>query len=184
MENNERSFVMYTNYLNPLEALNMEQRGKLFTAILCYVAGKPFPELDTLSNIAFSFIAGQIDRDYAKWEEVKRKRIEAGRKRGKARQGGTALNSVQQCSTRKDLLSSVEQEKTCSTAGTVNVDVNVNDNVNVNEDVNVNMGDTPGGSRRDSPPAAPAPPEKTTTETEQEETEVDRSIPAYVRNVW
>ena len=34
----------------------MEQRGKLFTAILCYAAGEEIPELDAAADMAFSFI--------------------------------------------------------------------------------------------------------------------------------
>ncbi len=44
----------------------MEQRGKLFTAILACAAGEGIPDLDPLTDMAFSFISAQIERDMVK----------------------------------------------------------------------------------------------------------------------
>ena len=62
----------------------MEQRGALFTAILSRAAGEDIPELDSITAIAFSFISSQLDRDFAKWEDTRAKRVAAGREGGKA----------------------------------------------------------------------------------------------------
>lgn len=62
----------------------MEQRGALFTAILSRAAGEEVPELDSITAMAFSFISSQLDRDFAKWEDVRAKRVAAGREGGKA----------------------------------------------------------------------------------------------------
>ena len=79
----KNSFVMYTEYLKHIQKMDMEQRGKLFTAILCYVAGEEMPELDAAADMAFSFIQDRIDRDNAAYVEKCRKRSEAGKLGGR-----------------------------------------------------------------------------------------------------
>ena len=74
---------MYTEYLKHIQKMDMEQRGKLFTAILCYVAGEEMPELDAAADMAFSFIQDRIDRDNAAYVEKCRKRSEAGKLGGR-----------------------------------------------------------------------------------------------------
>lgn len=61
----------------------MEQRGKLFTAILCYAAGEGIPELDAAADMAFSFIQDRMDRDNAAYMEKCEKRREAGKLGGR-----------------------------------------------------------------------------------------------------
>ena len=77
------SFVMYTEYLDHLELMSMEQRGVLFTALLKYAAGDELPEMDGAVKMAFSFIKNRIDRDTEKYNEVCRKRSEAGKAGGR-----------------------------------------------------------------------------------------------------
>ena len=82
----KESFVLYTQYLENVELLNMEQRGVLFTAILLYTSGQPVPEFKNDSvKIAFSFIRAQIDRDAEKYNQIRAKRSEAGKKGGRPR---------------------------------------------------------------------------------------------------
>ena len=64
----KNSFVLYTKYLKQIQRLNMEQRGELFTAILCYASGEELPELDPAADMAFGFIQDQLDKDYASYE--------------------------------------------------------------------------------------------------------------------
>lgn len=61
----------------------MEQRGKLFTAILCYAAGEEIPELDAAADMAFSFIQDRMDRDNAAYMQKCEKRREAGKLGGR-----------------------------------------------------------------------------------------------------
>lgn len=49
--------------------MSMDQRGELFTAILCYAAGESVPELDAAADMAFSFIRERMDRDNAAYME-------------------------------------------------------------------------------------------------------------------
>lgn len=77
------SFVMYTKYLRNIQKLTMEQRGLLFTAILSYASDHEIPELDAATDMAFSFIQEQMDRDYEAYLEKCRKRSEAGKLGGR-----------------------------------------------------------------------------------------------------
>ena len=77
------SFVLYTDYIDQVELLSMEQRGLLLSAIMCYAAGKELPELDGMVTMAFSFIRKQIDRDNEKYQEKVEKCREAGKLGGR-----------------------------------------------------------------------------------------------------
>lgn len=79
----KNSFVLYTKYLKQIQRLNMEQRGELFTAILCYASGEELPELDPAADMAFSFIQDQMDKDSASYEAKCEKRREAGKLGGR-----------------------------------------------------------------------------------------------------
>lgn len=81
----KKSFVLYTDYAAQLELLNMEQRGRLFTAVLNHVLGDDLPDLDGVTMMAFSFIRSQLDRDIEKYNETCEIRKEAGRKGGLAK---------------------------------------------------------------------------------------------------
>ena len=77
------SFVLYIEYLKHIQKLSMEQRGELFTAILCYASGESIPELDAAADMAFSFIRERMDRDSAAYMEKVEKRREAGKLGGR-----------------------------------------------------------------------------------------------------
>ena len=68
--------------------MSMEQRGELFTAILCYAAGESVPELDAAADMAFSFIRERMDRDNAAYMEKVEKRREAGKLGGRPKANG------------------------------------------------------------------------------------------------
>lgn len=82
------SFVLYIEYLKHIQKLSMEQRGELFTAILCYAAGDEVPELDAAADMAFSFIRERMDRDSAAYMEKVEKRREAGKLGGRPKANG------------------------------------------------------------------------------------------------
>ena len=63
--------------------MSMEQRGELFTAILCYAAGESVPELDPVTDMIFGVIQERIDRDTALYLEKVEKRREAGKLGGR-----------------------------------------------------------------------------------------------------
>ena len=59
----KNSFVMYTDYMEQINLLNMEQRGMLFTAIMQYASGETLLEMDGMTAMAFSFIKSRMDKD-------------------------------------------------------------------------------------------------------------------------
>lgn len=84
----KNSFVMYTDYLKHVQKLNMEQRGELFTAILCYASNENLPELDPATDMIFGVIQERIDRDTVLYLEKIKKRIEAGKLGGRPKANG------------------------------------------------------------------------------------------------
>lgn len=62
------TFVLYAEYKDQIEDLDMLQRGRLFTAILEYAAGADpediKPNCDAASFMAFKFIKRRMDRDH------------------------------------------------------------------------------------------------------------------------
>lgn len=79
---------MYTEYLKHVQKLSMEQRGELFTAILCYASGEVMPELDLATDMIFGVIQERIDRDTALYLEKVQKRVEAGKLGGRPKANG------------------------------------------------------------------------------------------------
>lgn len=67
----------------------MEQRGELVTIILQYTAGMEVTPPDDLRAL-WAFVRASIDTNSAKFEEVKAKRAEAGRKGGKQTQANAS----------------------------------------------------------------------------------------------
>ena len=74
--------------------MDMEQRGKLFTAILCYAAGEEIPELDAAADMAFSFIQDRMARDNAAYMQKCEKRREAGKLGGRPKANASDENQV------------------------------------------------------------------------------------------
>lgn len=79
------SFILYTRYMEQIKLLNNEQRGILLTAIYSYVMETDLPDMDGMTEMAFSFIRFQLEKDAAKYNEVCQKRREAGRAGGIAK---------------------------------------------------------------------------------------------------
>lgn len=94
----------------------MEQRGQLFTAILCYATGEEIPQLDAAADMAFSFIQDRMDRDNAAYMQKCEKRREAGKLGGMAK-ASNAKQNVANASNAKNTVANVAD----------------NDNVNDNE---------------------------------------------------
>lgn len=132
----KKSFVLYTDYQKHINKLTDEEAGTLFKALFKYAEKEELPELTPMADMAFSFISAIMDRDNEKWEEIKKKRSEAVKKRWeKEKQTDTNDTNVYKC---------IQTD----TNDTVNVNGNVN--VNVNDNVNVIKG-VIGGKDKPSP---------------------------------
>ena len=152
MDGGKKSVILYTEWAQPLKALSLEDKGRIFDAILSYSETGETPHFDsTAAEMAFSFIRLRLDENAQKWSDVRQKRREAGRR------GALVTNSKNQQSQTKaanaDFAETVpanvgkKRQSPANPAVNVNVNANVNGNVNVssNEDIN-NMADKPPAS--------------------------------------
>ena len=137
MAEGKKSFVLYADLLDNIEHLTNEEKGILFNHLLEYVNDKnPILE-DRILVTAWKPIEKQLKRDLKKFEEVKTKRSEAGKRSAELR----ALKGNEQTSTNSTSVESVEQTSTSSTDNDKcnmiydNVNVNVNDICNINNSI-------------------------------------------------
>lgn len=112
---------MYTDYLKHVQKLSMEQRGELFTAILCYASGENLPDLDLATDMIFGVIQERIDRDTALYMEKIQKRVEAGKLGGLAKASNAKQNVANASNAKNSVANLADNEY-----------VNDNDNVNIN----------------------------------------------------
>ena len=111
MAEGKKSFVLYADLLDNIEHLTNEEKGILFNHLLEYVNDKnPILE-DRLLVTAWKPIEKQLKRDLKKFEEVKTKRSEAGKRSAELR----ALKTNEQTSTKSTSAESVKQTSTNST---------------------------------------------------------------------
>tara|TARA_R110000772_G_scaffold23984_2_gene63666 strand:- start:613 stop:1317 length:705 start_codon:yes stop_codon:yes gene_type:complete len=135
----KKSFVLYSDVKDVLDLLPDEQAGKLFKLIVDYVNDNDPESDDPLVKLAFAPIKAQLKRDLNKWQGIREKRSEAGKKSAQVRAEKketnlTLVEIVKQTSTND------QQTPTNLTVNdNVNVNVNVNDNVNVNVNANNNL---------------------------------------------
>ena len=82
----KNSFVIYTDCLEQLEVIPDAERGVLFLEVLKYARTGVVPNIDNpFLKALFLGFKNQIDRDCAKYDEVCKKRAEAGRNGGNQR---------------------------------------------------------------------------------------------------
>lgn len=122
MAENKKSFVLYADLIKSIEHLTFEEKGILLTHLLEYVNDMNPTLTDRLILTAWKPIELQLKRDLIKFEQVRSKRSEAGKKSAELR----ALKTDEQISTNPTSVKSVDG---CLT----NPTDNVNDNVNVND---------------------------------------------------
>lgn len=111
------SFILYTEQKEIFENLTDEQAGQLIKQVFNYSISGEEPHLNSLLKIAFIPIRQSIDRNTEKWEDVKKKRSEAGK-------NGAEIKKQKQA---KQANANFAKNETANQA------VNVNDNVNVND---------------------------------------------------
>ena len=126
MAEGKKSFVLYADLLSVVDKMPDDKAGELLKHILRYVNDLNPETDDLLVQVAFEPIKNQLKRDLKKWEDLKVKRSEAGKRSAEVR-----AKKDQQKGTNSTSVKSVEQSSTNSTVNdNVNVTVNVNDNVN------------------------------------------------------
>lgn len=79
----KKSFLVYHAWRKQLALLTDEQKGKLLMAMIDYSEFGKQPDLDDITNMAFSFISMQIDRDKDAYKEKCSTNMENGKKGGR-----------------------------------------------------------------------------------------------------
>jgi len=92
MAENKKSFILYADLIKNIEHLTNEEKGILFNHLLEYVNDKNPILTDRLILTAWKPIEAQLKRDLIKFEEVKLKRSDAGKRSAELR----ALKSEEQ----------------------------------------------------------------------------------------
>lgn len=131
------SFILYTEIADVIKELTNEQKGVLFQAILDYQLGNEIMISDSIVRIAFIPIKQNLDRNAEKWERIRLKRSEAGKK-----------GMAKRWSDNKPITNdnkAITNDNNDITKITVNVNDNVNANANVNGNVNVNVNEKSKG---------------------------------------
>lgn len=125
MAENKKSFVLYSDLVQTTRKLSDEQAGKLFKHILEYVNDTcpSWAEEDALLDIVFTPIRNQLKRDLARWQTMREKRAEAGRK------GGLSKGKQAKGSKTKQSQAMLSNAKQSQAKEAVNVNANVNVNV-------------------------------------------------------
>lgn len=117
------SFILYTEQKEVVDKLTDEQAGKIFKAIYEYVETEKMPKLDSLLDIIIIPFKQSLDRSKEKWEEIKKKRSEAGKM-------GAEIKKQKQA---KEANANFAKNEIANQA--VNVSVPVPVNVSVNDNV-------------------------------------------------
>jgi hypothetical protein len=75
----KNSFIMYTDFPKTAAGLSDAVFREIICAACQYVETDTIPEMSDGGKMAFPFLKTILDRDAAKWDEVKRARSEAGK---------------------------------------------------------------------------------------------------------
>ena len=154
--NEKKSVVLYVEWAKPLSSLSLDDKGRIFDAILSYSETGEAPHFDSAAaEMAFSFIRLRLDENAKKWNAVRQKRSEAGRRgalvtNGKERQSSANPANADFAESNS---ANVGKERQSSANPAVNVNVNANANVNGNVSPNGDM--SIGGETAENPPPAP-----------------------------
>lgn len=79
----KKSFVLFNDLNEPIKSLSDEEAGKLFKAIFEYQNGGIIQELSEASEMAFTFIKQQLDRNHERYELICERNRRNGAKGGR-----------------------------------------------------------------------------------------------------
>lgn len=83
MKNDKKSVLLYTEWAEPLKSLPLEEKGRIFDAILSYTESGHVPKFENpATDMAFRWIQQKLDENIQKWEETRAKRAAAGKSGG------------------------------------------------------------------------------------------------------
>lgn len=139
MAENKKSFILYADQKALFDQLSNEKAGELIKFILAYVNDEDPKTDDIIINLAFTPIKQQLKRDLEKFEKIKIKRSEAGKKSAELRYG-TKNEEITKPNKSQQTLTSVNKSQQTLTNLTDNDNDNVNDNDNdnvINKDIHI-----------------------------------------------
>ena len=87
----KKSFILYCDYKEHINLLTQSQKGDLLDALFKHVDGDEVV-LEPVVAMAFSFVKSQLDRDNDKYEDVRKRRVEAGKLGGLAKASNAKQN--------------------------------------------------------------------------------------------
>lgn len=129
----ETSIILYTSYYDILNKMPKDDVCDIIMACLEHVMGMEKRALSDKAEIAFAFISSNINRDKEKYERIKERRSEAGRKGGAPKGNRNAMKLRKQTSDNEFNQNKQKQAKQTNESKTSLYD---NDNVNDNGYIN------------------------------------------------
>lgn len=75
-----RSVILFSEWKKPLRALSLEQKGLILDALLDFPDGRRPDFEDPLLAMAWEFMEGGLEANAKKWDEIRKRRSDAGRK--------------------------------------------------------------------------------------------------------
>ena len=106
-----KAFVLYTSDMKLIDKLTIEQRGWLISAIAAYVSDEPVPPLDDQTDMLYSVIVNQIDRDTERYEKTVERRREAATKRWNMQMHANAGDAVEEAVAEADAVAVAVADK-------------------------------------------------------------------------
>ena len=140
------SFVLYTENMEQIEMLSMEQRGILFTAVMKYEREEELPTMDGMTSMCFSFIKSKLDRDAIKYKDTVEKRRQAAASRWNASKANASFDESE------GFIPMQDDAKNANASDAMHMDANDADNVPVPVPDNVIISTPPTPSKRFVPP--------------------------------
>ena len=96
MKNDKKSVLLYTEWAEPLKSLPLEEKGRIFDAILSYTESGHVPKFENpATDMAFRWIQQKLDENIQKWEETRAKRAAAGKSGGAPKGNSNAKKQEQ-----------------------------------------------------------------------------------------
>lgn len=90
-----RSVILFSEWKKPLRSLSLEQKGLILDALLDFPDGRRPDFEDPLLAMAWEFMEGGLEANAKKWDEIRERRSDSGRKGAEKRwkRGGKETGS-------------------------------------------------------------------------------------------
>lgn len=148
------TLIIYRDWWDAIKSLPQEQQLATFHAICAYAFEGTAPD-DPMVAAVTMLMRSAIDRNELKWNEIREKRREAGRRGAQIKHHLQDMPIVANANTSQHM---VANANTCHQKPAIVANLAVNDNVNVNVNVNDNVNGNVNNNKSIRGQAAFAPP--------------------------